>query len=492
MSRRRSAPASRALAGAFPRFGRAAVALQIALALVLAGYLLLQQDPRLPWQDDYVVELELADASGLTTEDRSRVTIAGVPAGRVGDVRYERGRAVARLRLDEDTRGRLHAGTRATVQPRSALADLVVDLTPGDLRAPALDDGDRIPAARAAGAVQLDRVLETLDTDTRAQLQLLLAGLDEALADTRGGRLAAALRALDPVRVSGGAVTRTLAERRVLLARLVGGLDTLTTALADRAVALERAVGTGRRTVQVTAARRAELAAAMDELPGALADVRRALTGVQRLAGPLDPALARLRPVARELPGALDGLREATPAARALLEELDTTATRSRAAVRSLRRTLERLGPAAAALDGPVRRTPSIVAAVDRNRDGIGLLGERFSGIFSTNDANGPILRGLGFFETFDPRNFGLPAGATAAQRTRAAGQVVRALTRVCLRENAIACLVRYLVPGLPGSVRTAADPLGSSARSAARASRLLTDAPRARAAGITPRTGPR
>lgn len=455
----------RALAGAFPRLGRTVIVVQALLAVVFAGSLLAQQDPRLPWEDDYVVEVTLSDASGLATEDRSRVTIAGVPAGRVEEVSYEDGRAVARLRLDEDTAGRLHRGTRATVQPRSALNDLVLDLTPGDLSAPALVDGDRVPASRATGATQLDQVLETLDTDTRAQLQLLLAGLHEGLGDERGGRVAAALRALDPVRASGGRVARTLAQRRVLLRRLVGGLDTLTSALARQADALQRAVGAGRRTVAVTGARDAELAAAVDRLPGTLADARAALGAIEELAGPLDPALERLRPVARALPGALAALREATPATRALLRELDVTATRTRTATRSLRRTLQRLRPAATQLDPPVRRLSPIVDAIDRNRDGIGLLGERFTGIFSTNDANGPVLRGLGFFETFDPVNFGFPAGLTGAARLRAGTQVVGALTKVCLRENAIACLVRYLVPGLPGAVRTIADPLGATAR---------------------------
>ncbi|MTD44373.1 MCE family protein [Conexibacter sp. W3-3-2] len=464
--RRRPVPAGRALAGPRPRLGRLAVVLQALVALALAAFLLAQQDPRMPWDDSYEVRVELRDASGLSTEDRNRVTIAGVPAGRVDEVRHdpERGVAVATLRLDGDTAGRLHAGTRATVQPRSALNDLVLDLTPGRLDAPALLDGDRIPVTRAAGATQLDQVLETLDADTRSQLQLLLAGLDEGLGDARGGRVAAALRQLDPVRVSGGRVARTLAERRVLLRRLVGGLDTLTGALAARADALERAVGAGRRTVAVSAARDAEIAAAVDRLPGTLADVRAALDGIQRLAEPLDPALVRLRPVARALPGALDALRDSTPATRALLGELRRTARQTRTASRTLRVTLQRLGPAATALEPAVRDAAPTVAAIDRNRDGIGLLGERFTGIFSTNDVNGPILRGLGFFETFNPANFGFSA-TTPAARLRAGTQVVAALTKVCAEQNPLACLVRYLVPGLPGAVRTAADPLGALPR---------------------------
>ena len=102
-----------------------------------------------------------------------------------------------------------------------------------------------------------------------------------------------------------------------------------------------------------------------------------------------------------------------------------------------------------------------IVAAIDKNKDGIGLLGERFSGVFSTNDANGIILRGLGFFEKLNPANLGAP-GASGAELRSLQRKSVRALLKAC-KDNALACLARYLIPGLPGAVRTAADPLGTA-----------------------------
>jgi hypothetical protein len=94
-----------------------------------------------------------------------------------------------------------------------------------------------------------------------------------------------------------------------------------------------------------------------------------------------------------------------------------------------------------------------ILRDVDRDRSGIGELGDNFSGVFSTNDANGPILRGLGFFERFNPADFGFPANARGAQLARARTESVLALMRVCLHINPVACLVRYLIPGLPGAV---------------------------------------
>ena len=71
------------------------------------------------------------------------------------------------------------------------------------------------------------------------------------------------------------------------------------------------------------------------------------------------------------------------------------------------------------------------------------------------------ILRGLGFFEKPDPANLGVP-GASGAQLRSLQRKSVRALLKVC-KDNAVACLARYLIPGLPGAARTAADPLGTA-----------------------------
>jgi phospholipid/cholesterol/gamma-HCH transport system substrate-binding protein len=435
--------------------GRALIVVQAALALIFGAWVLAQQHPRLPWDESYDVRLELADASGLAKASRAQVTVAGVAAGKVEDVRYDArsGRAIARLRLDGGTRGKLHAGTRATIQPRSALEDLVVDLTPGDRRRPALGNGARIAASAGRPAVGADKVLDVLDADTRAQVQLLVDGLDRAAGHDRGSALAAALRALDPASAAARRVTTQLARRRVLLVRLVGHLDVLFTALERRAVPLAQAIGAGRRTLAVTGSEGAALAQTVAELPSTLAAVRSALGGTRALAGPLEPALTRLRRVAAQLPGALDALRAAAPPARGLVAELQRTAGTAAPAVRALRGALRAAGPTARALQPSVARLRPIVSAIDAHKDGIGLLGDRFSGILSTSDVNGPILRGLGFFEAFNPANFGLP-DRSGADRARAAVRAVRALTHTCLHDNRLACLVRYLVPGLPGAVR--------------------------------------
>jgi hypothetical protein len=124
-------------------------------------------------------------------------------------------------------------------------------------------------------------------------------------------------------------------------------------------------------------------------------------------------------------------------------------ATKGNSPLKDVAGSLRQLGPAATGLRSPAQKLFPSLQAIDRNKNGIGEVGDRFSGVFSTNDSNGPILRGLGFFEPINPADLGFSSGDQQTAKADAA----KALTQACLGSNALACLVRYLVPGLPGTV---------------------------------------
>lgn len=439
-------------------YGRLIILVQAILAIAFVAYLLRGDHVTLPLiNDTYELRAAFDDAAGLNSTNGNAVTIAGVRVGKVTSVHYEHGQAVARLQLDGDVRKRIRQDARARIAPRSALQDQVVDITPGS-RGPVLEDGQRIVAATDASPVQLDRVLATLDADTRAQLQILLGQLRIGLKD-RVTPLRAALGRLDDAVVSTDRVAGALADRRHLLSRLVGELNTVFATLGQRGSALRSVIASGRRTLETTAGRDAEIASSIRTLPETLDALSAGLRDVRNLSRPLDPALTELRPAARALPGALAALREFVPSGQGLVDDLRPLVRDGRAPAASLRRALQALGPTATGLREPVAGLRPIVSEIDRNKKGIGLLGERFSGVFSTNDVNGPILRGLGFFEPLNPANLGVP-GATGAELRSLKAKSVRALVKAC-RTNAAACLARYLIPGLPGSLRTADQPLG-------------------------------
>ncbi|MDX6582785.1 MAG: phospholipid/cholesterol/gamma-HCH transport system substrate-binding protein [Solirubrobacterales bacterium] len=439
--------------GPQPRLGRTLIALQALAALVFAGYLLASEGVRSPFADTFTLRAEFADAAGLRTDNHSPVTVAGVPAGTVADVSFENGVAVATLDLEPSAASALGDRTTARIVSRSALQDLTVDLDPAGGRQ--LSDGATIAPSRTSSTVGADRVVGILDADTRAQVQVLLPELAAALhgraPQLRGG-LAELGRTLD----SGARVTAALADRRRELVRFVDELDSVSARLAARRAQLGDAVDAAERTLAVTAGRDRELGDSFSRLPATLSELDGALSSVTALSKPLAPALTELEPVAEHLPAALAGLRGLVPAANGLVDDLDGLTRDGAAPLAHLRELLQRLGPASSAIDGSVSDLEPIVRAIDRNKEGIGVLGDRFSGVFSTNDANGPILRGLGFFEPFTPEDLGFAAGAQGPALARARADSVAALTRVCLHENPVACLARYLVPGLPGFVGSA------------------------------------
>ena len=76
----------------------------------------------------------------------------------------------------------IHEDAELKIRPRIFLeGNFFVELDPGTGSEPELDDGDTVPAAQTSGTVQLDEVLTSLQSDTRADLQKLLQGYGDAL-----------------------------------------------------------------------------------------------------------------------------------------------------------------------------------------------------------------------------------------------------------------------------------------------------------------------
>ena len=475
------------LAGRPVPLGRLAIALEALVAVAFVVFLATSEGVTLPFVSSRTatVTVALADAGGLRTSDRTPVTIAGVPEGRVRSVTYRGGLAIVRAEIARTAWHKLHADARAEVVPQSALGNLTLDLTPGSADAPPLRKDATITAARTSGPVGIDQVVGVLDADTRAQLTVLLAELRAGL-DGRSGALAGDLRELDRTLGSAGTLTATLARRRALLTRLVGDASRVLQTVGQRNRELADAVAGGAAVLRVSAHRDAALSSSVAALPDTLAQLDRGLRGFTALAPPLRTALARLRPLARGLPSAAASLQRTLPAANTLLADVSALARDGAAPAHAAAGVTRRLRPVATGLQAPLRSAEETITAIDKNKNGIGLLGERFSGIFSINDGESTVLRGLGSFEALDPADFGFP-GATGARLARVQLDVVRALTATCLANAPLACLVRYLIPGLPGAVRTLTQPLGSLSQTVSKTAALLRQPALAKRLGITP-----
>jgi virulence factor Mce-like protein len=428
---------------------------QAIVALAFVVVLLRAEGVRLPFTGggDWTISAAFADAGGIHTGERTPVLVSGVPSGSVTSVSAQYGLAIVTMRLPGSARGIIRTDATAAIEPRSALEDMTVDISPGSPPAPAARPGMRIAAAQTESTTTLDRVTAIMDADTRAQLAILLGQLAAGIRG-RGSQLQGTVDRLHALLDPATQVTDALARRRTLITELVDALSRIGASAERSDVALAGSLDAGARTLGVTARRQASIAATVQGLPATVSALDGALRSVQSLAGPLLPTLRSLSSTAAALPAALSSARQTVPAASSLLHSASAfSAPKTAGALRSAAAVLANLKSVATALTPAISRVEPIVSDVNAHRQGIGLLGERFSGVLSTNDANGPVLRGLGDFEPFNPADFGYPS-ATGAQKTALAAQAVQALTLTCLHGGLVACVVRYLIPGLPGSVR--------------------------------------
>jgi ABC-type transporter Mla subunit MlaD len=114
----------------------------------------------------------------------SEVRSAGVKVGEVVSVQRIAGSSQdAVVTMDIQNNGLpIHADATVNVRPRIFLeGNFYVDLKPGTPSAPALSSGSTLSAPQTSGPVQLDRVLASLTSDSRANLQTLLQGIGSSL-----------------------------------------------------------------------------------------------------------------------------------------------------------------------------------------------------------------------------------------------------------------------------------------------------------------------
>lgn len=241
----------------------------------------------------------------------SPVRIAGVDVGEVTAVQRIRGSGsagVVVMRIDRDGLP-IHAD--ATVQIRSRIfleGNFYVELHPGTPEAPILDSGATLPAANTSGPVQLDRILSSLDTGARANLQKLVQGFGAAL-NRRGtdGRTGAQglNRALsysaDAFEASSIVNQALLGERPSDLTGAVRGESRVFSALAASGAALPGLVSSFDATMGALAEHQQDLSAALALLPSVLRSALRADRVLQASFAPTRAFASALTPSIRQL-----------------------------------------------------------------------------------------------------------------------------------------------------------------------------------------------
>jgi phospholipid/cholesterol/gamma-HCH transport system substrate-binding protein len=387
----------------------AAVMFLVVVAAGVGGYILSNQRFYLPkWvpvvgKDFYTLNAELSTAQAVTPGQGQTVNIAGVSVGEISNVRLKGGRALVEMKIRRRY-AKVYRDATILLRPKTGLKDMILELDPGTVTAGEVREHDAIPISSTLPDINPDEVLAQLDRDTRDYLRLLVAGGGEGLRGN-GRTLSATLRRFEPTARDTLRITRLLAQRRRHVARVIHNLRLLSQELATRDDDLAEFVGSSNRVFARFAAQDANIRAALRELPSTLDVTQRSLAKAGRLARALGPSLSALRPAARNLGPALVAvrpfLRESTPIVRDRLRPFTRQAL---PVARDLRPALVDLSRLTPDLLTVARVANYALNELAYNPPGPQEEGYLFwaswvnhlgTSLWSTQDAHGPIRRGL-------------------------------------------------------------------------------------------------
>ncbi len=299
-------------------------------------------------------------ATAVNIAPKSPVRIAGVNVGQVTGIQRDGNTGVVNMEISKSGLP-IHRDATAKIRARLLLeGNWFIDLQPGTPSAPTVSSGYTIPSTQTSDPVQLDQVLDALNTDTRANLQTFLIEFGKALtakptaaqnaeqnAAVRGLNMAQALNKTyrdSPRALEGGAIVNQalVGVEEHDLSHLEAGLESFTAKLNVHEQVLGEWVSSFNTFAGILASQSSPLARAVAELPGTLSTAGRAFAnlkaasptirrfsqelvpGVQQTPSTIQAAYPWIEQVqastaSNELGGVAKGLREAAPSVAQLI-----------------------------------------------------------------------------------------------------------------------------------------------------------------------------
>lgn len=385
-----------------------AITVLLLAGLLVTGVILSQQQQPYPsWvpilgDDRFELEAELSTAQAVTPGQGQTVNIAGVEVGDISDVRLEGGHAVVTMLVERKYQPLLRSDSTVLLRPRTGLQDMTMDIDPGTSGEP-LEDGSTIPLSQTEPNVQPDQILASLDGDTRAYLKLLIQGGAQGLGG-RGVALSSTLRRFEPLGRHLARIGDALVARRQSISRVITSFSELGDELGRADVRVADWVESSNQALGAFADSEAEIRSTLRELPPALAETRIALRSGDRLALELGPASEALIPAARALPAAERAARGFfTQTVDPIRDQIRPFSRQVAPPVRHLRQAAAPLAETTTGLGRSFADLNRLFNALAYNPPGgeegylfwLAWLNHNTNNVFLTQDANGPLRRGL-------------------------------------------------------------------------------------------------
>jgi phospholipid/cholesterol/gamma-HCH transport system substrate-binding protein len=383
------------------------------LALAVAGIatllvILLQQRASFPeWlpvlgEERFELQLRLSSAQAVTPGQGQTVNMAGVKIGDVTGVELEDGNALVSVEIEPHYAELIHRDATALMRPRTGLNDMTVELDPGsgsDLVA----EGEVLPVSQTLPNVQPDEILRTLDADTRGYLRLLLAGGATGLGG-HGEELSAGLRRLAPTARDIEKINGALSVRRENIRNAIHNFRLVSEELAANDQQLGAFVQFSNEVLGAFATEEASLRATLAELPSTLRATRSALESSETFSEVAAPALTDLIAPSAALGPALRNVRPFLERTLSpIRDQIRPFTLEVRKPVTHVEQLAGPLGTATSGLAGGTTNLNDLLDMLAYNPSGSeegflfwgSWLNHLGNALFLTEDANGPLRRGM-------------------------------------------------------------------------------------------------
>lgn len=253
------------------------------------------------------------------------VEIGGTKAGEVTGFRITPdGEAEVDLEIHEEY-APLRVGTRAIIRTGSltSTSNRYVELfLPGENEAGGdIPDGGILGADRTTANVEIDQFFNTLDPETREDLQGFYRGLNRAY-EGRGEEANRGLLYLSPQLAASSRLFEELRHDPPVLERFLVDSSRLVTSLAARRDDLAALIANLNSTTRALGSEREALAEAIGRFPGFMRTANTTYVNLRATLDELDPLVAASKPVATRLQPYLRELRPFARDARPTVRDL--------------------------------------------------------------------------------------------------------------------------------------------------------------------------
>jgi phospholipid/cholesterol/gamma-HCH transport system substrate-binding protein len=282
------------------------VVAMIVIALFVGGYILSNERLSLPgWVPvlgkEYVtLKADFRTAQAVTPGQGQAVTIAGAKIGEIASVQSNEGNALVTMNITPKYARYIYRNATMLLRPKTGLKDMTVEVDPGTPKAGRVPSGYTVPQSQTAPDVNFEEFLASLDGETRAYLQELIAGAGQGLKGN-AANLSATFKRFDPISLYTRKITAQLQLRNKNIERAVHNFQLIISALGDKDTEISQVIDASNAVFQTFAEQDQSFQRTLHLLPGALSKTKSGLGKLAKAAAVTGPTLTKLEPFANAL-----------------------------------------------------------------------------------------------------------------------------------------------------------------------------------------------